>query len=172
MFLNNQISEYDCGPTSLLNAVSYLYKRDEIPVELIRIIYRNSLDCKKYIIGDCGTSKKAMRKIVRKINSYSYFNSFDLKLTVLEKNNADICKIINCLKNNGVVVVRSYLDLEHYYLITRYENNIFYICDPYLDIDKNPYNYQLSIDDLDNEENNNYSLGEIKNRQIILFNKL
>ena len=30
--LRYQISEYDCGPTSMLNAVSYLFEREEIPV--------------------------------------------------------------------------------------------------------------------------------------------
>lgn len=34
--LHYQISEYDCGPTSMLNAIIYLFDRDEIPPEVIR----------------------------------------------------------------------------------------------------------------------------------------
>lgn len=34
--LRYQMTEYDCGPTSMLNAVSYLFRRDEIPPELTR----------------------------------------------------------------------------------------------------------------------------------------
>lgn len=36
--LRYQMTEYDCGPTSMLNAVSYLFPRDEIPPEIIRSI--------------------------------------------------------------------------------------------------------------------------------------
>ena len=31
--LRYQMTEYDCGPTSMLNAISYLFPRDEIPPE-------------------------------------------------------------------------------------------------------------------------------------------
>ena len=30
--LRYQVSEYDCGPTSLLNALNYLFQREEISV--------------------------------------------------------------------------------------------------------------------------------------------
>ena len=36
--LHYQLPEYDCGPTSMLNAVSYLFRREEIPPEIIRSI--------------------------------------------------------------------------------------------------------------------------------------
>ena len=31
--LHYQLTEYDCGPTSLLNAISFLFEREEIPVK-------------------------------------------------------------------------------------------------------------------------------------------
>lgn len=43
--LHYQISEYDCGPTSMLNGISYLFEREEIPAELIRNIMIYALDC-------------------------------------------------------------------------------------------------------------------------------
>ena len=36
--LHYQLTEYDCGPTSLLNAVNYLFEREEIPPEIVRNI--------------------------------------------------------------------------------------------------------------------------------------
>ena len=33
--LRYQMTEYDCGPTSMLNAVSYLFRREEIPPEIV-----------------------------------------------------------------------------------------------------------------------------------------
>ena len=32
--LRYQMTEYACGPTSMLNAVSYLFQREEIPPEI------------------------------------------------------------------------------------------------------------------------------------------
>lgn len=29
--LHYQLSEYDCGPTSMMNALAYLFEREEIP---------------------------------------------------------------------------------------------------------------------------------------------
>lgn len=29
--LHYQLSEYDCGPTSMMNAIAYLFEREEIP---------------------------------------------------------------------------------------------------------------------------------------------
>lgn len=43
--LRYQFSEYDCGPTTMLNAVSYLFEREEIPPEIIRNVMLYSLDC-------------------------------------------------------------------------------------------------------------------------------
>ena len=34
--LHYQLSEYDCGPTSMMNAIAYLFEREEIPPEAIR----------------------------------------------------------------------------------------------------------------------------------------
>ena len=34
--LRYQFSEYDCGPTSLQNALSFLFDREEIPPEVLR----------------------------------------------------------------------------------------------------------------------------------------
>ena len=39
------MSEYDCGPTSVLNAIIYLFERDEIPPAVIRNTMLYCLDC-------------------------------------------------------------------------------------------------------------------------------
>jgi hypothetical protein len=60
--LRYQISEYDCGPTSLLNAMSFLFQREEITPELIRNIMLYSLDSygSGGVLGKSGTSRMAM----------------------------------------------------------------------------------------------------------------
>ena len=60
--LRYQMTEYDCGPTSLLNAMSFLFEREELPPELVRNIMLYSLD--SYGADGCsgksGTSHAAM----------------------------------------------------------------------------------------------------------------
>ena len=43
--LHYQFSEYDCGPTTMQNAISFLFEREEIPPEILRNIMLYCLDC-------------------------------------------------------------------------------------------------------------------------------
>ena len=169
---NTQISDYDCGSTSLLNALKYFYKKDEIPIDIIKIIYKNSLDSKNKIIGDCGTSKKAMKKIVKKLNKYCDNHNFLLKFRYLEKELCENKNIKDCIDHNGIVIVRSILDLDHYYLITNIDEEYVYIWDPYLE-ERNftYYNVKIEINKIDTEKEINYSLGNLNKRECILINK-
>ena len=48
--LRYQMTEYDCGPTSMLNAVSCLFRRDEIPPErFIRTKTWRSESCRQKV---------------------------------------------------------------------------------------------------------------------------
>lgn len=42
--LNYQSSEYDCGPTTLTNALRFLFERCDIPPELLKAIALYTLD--------------------------------------------------------------------------------------------------------------------------------
>ena len=43
--LRYQMTEYDCGPTSLLNGISCLLPREDIPPEILRSVMLYCLDC-------------------------------------------------------------------------------------------------------------------------------
>ena len=43
--LRFQVTEFDCGTVSLLNAFSYLFDRKEIPAKLVKAIHSYTLDC-------------------------------------------------------------------------------------------------------------------------------
>ena len=53
--LRYQLSEYDCGPTSMLNALAFLFEREDIPPEAVRNIMLYCLDC----YGSDGVSGKS-----------------------------------------------------------------------------------------------------------------
>ena len=68
--LRHQMTVYDCGPTSMLNAVGYLFRREEIPPEIVRNIMMYSLDCygADGACGKCGTSCMAMQFLSNWLN--------------------------------------------------------------------------------------------------------
>lgn len=43
--LRLQVSDYDCVPTSFVNALAYLYERREIPPTVLQRVYMLCLDC-------------------------------------------------------------------------------------------------------------------------------
>ena len=57
--LRYQNTEYDCGTTSFVNALAYLYDRENIPVELLKAVYKFTLDAEGSdgVEGSGGTSR-------------------------------------------------------------------------------------------------------------------
>ena len=76
--LHYQLSEYDCGPTAILDAISYLFPREEIPPEIIRNVMLYCLDCynTEGCPGKSGTSHMEYNRIV----PVELFNTTELKL--------------------------------------------------------------------------------------------
>ena len=58
--LRFQVTEFDCGTISLLNAFSFLFEREEIPAALVKSIHKYTLDCydEEGNIGQGGRSPK------------------------------------------------------------------------------------------------------------------
>ena len=80
--LRYQDTEYDCGTTSFINALAYLYDREDFPVELLKQIYRFTLDVKgpEGITGEGGTSKKHAELLSDWFVKYANQNNgFDIK---------------------------------------------------------------------------------------------
>ena len=49
--LNYQMTEYDCGPTSMANAVSFLFKREEISPDIPKYIMQYCMDAYAGLTG-------------------------------------------------------------------------------------------------------------------------
>lgn len=102
--LRYQNTEYDCGTTSFVNALAYLYDREDIPVELLT----------KYFVEYANKNDK-----------------FDVNCEILYGKDVTLDKIKDTVSMNGVVIARCYQDTEHYVLITDVDDNFTYIFDPY-----------------------------------------
>ena len=188
--LNYQTTEYDCGPTTLLNAMSYLFKREEIPPDVVKHIVLYSLDTynEKGESGKSGTSRMAMLFLSEWLNKFGKIKKFPISCEFLASENIFIAqnsKIVAALQQGGAVVVRLRYGCWHYVLLTGADEQNIYLFDPYfrktpfkqkglkIITDKpNSMNRQVSFDNINSSGKGLYALGPEKTREaIIIFNR-
>lgn len=186
--LRFQITEFDCGTVSLLNAFSYLYERENIPALLVKQINKYTLDCydENGNLGNGGTSREAIKKLTTWITNYTNSNDFDVICIRLTGEEVTIERLIETVNSNGVILARSWQEVEHYILITKIKNNKAYIFDPYYlekthyDKDKEvkivlnkpfTHNRIVTLKRLLSESEKDFSLGKIDNRECVLINR-
>lgn len=186
--LRFQVTEFDCGTVSLLNAFSYLYEREEIPAELVKAIHRYTLDCYDEYgnLGQGGTSREAVNKLTHWIERYTNSHSFQVTCKRLEKEEVTLEAMEECLKKGGCVFLRCWQECEHYVIATKIDRKTAYIFDPYY-LDKNSYkrdrnvklilnkpfthNRRVSLKRLFSETEKDFSLGKIDRRECVLINR-
>ena len=189
--LRYQISEYDCGPTAMLDAVSYLFEREEVPPEVIRNIMLYCLDCysAEGVSGKSGTSCMAMMFLSNWLNNFGKTGQLHIASDYLAAGNVFLgpgSYVYDALKRGGVVVVRLYLDDWHYALLTGVENGRVRMFDPYyrqgkfaepeiVMVPDQPFAYNRLVPEklLNVETLTTYALGPVATREaIILYNSV
>lgn len=187
--LRYQNTEYDCGTTSFINALAYLYDRENIPVELLKQIYRLTLDIKgpEGISGEGGTSRKHAELLADYFVDYANKNNnFDIKCKILRGKGVSIENMKEALDKQGVVIARCWQESEHYVLITKIDDYFAYIFDPYY-LNKDYYvddedvaivthedfthNRLVKIKRLFGESHKDFSLLDGPNRSVILLSR-
>lgn len=134
--MHYQISEYDCGPTTLLNAINYLFAREQIPPDIIRNIMLYTLDAygRGGRQGKSGTSYAAMMFLSQWMDDYGRAGDFPIGSTYLRGKSVTLSengRIFDGLRRNGVAILRLFYDVEHYVLVNRIEGERAYMFDPY-----------------------------------------
>jgi hypothetical protein len=135
--LSYQTSEYDCGPTTLLNAMRYLFEREEISPEIIKTISLYTLDAydQNGEFGKSGTSYMAMMFISNWFNHFGQIKNFPIHTEMLLNENVQIgqnSKIVECLQQGGTVILLVWLgNCKHYILLTDIDDNYLCLFDPY-----------------------------------------
>lgn len=187
--LRYQMSEYDCGPTSMLNAISYLFERDEIPPEVIRNIMLYCLDCynAEGVPGKCGTSTAAMMFLSNWLCGFGKIGRLEVSSQYLSGKNVYLgqeSRINDALRRGGAAVVRLYYDVEHYVLLTGVQGDRILMFDPYyweepfeqpdiLMVSDYPctYNRVVPMHYFNRESREIYALGPYEGREaVLLFN--
>ena len=144
--LGYQITEYDCATITFLNALRYLYNRDEISPGVIKYIMQESLDGKGYNgeIGRGGTTVTATVRIAEWLKENAKSEGMNIKVTILKGDDYSIDNqyLKNAISLGGTAILRIYQEYEHYGLLTKLDNEFAYIFDP----------YYLDIKEYDNDE--------------------
>lgn len=134
--LNYQVTEYDCGPTTVLNAVSCLFKREEIPPVIIKHIMTYCLDsCNdKGEFGKGGTSRIAMMYMSNWFNQYHTVQDFPIRCEYLTGAAVTVgpdTLLTRGLRQGAVAVVRLWYGCWHYVLFTGADRRSVHLFDPY-----------------------------------------
>ena len=188
--LHYQLSEYDCGPTSMLNAMSYLFQREEIPPEIVRNIMLYCLDCygADGAAGKSGTSCMAMMFLSNWLNGFGQAGHLPISSRYLSGEAVNLrqnSSLRDALYRGGAAVVRLDLDGWHYVLLTGIQEDRVFLFDPYyLDTPFEDKEIQMVTDHpgaynrivptwyFERETQTLYSLGPVENREaVILFNE-
>lgn len=188
--LSYQSTEYDCGPTTMLNAINYLFHRKDISPEVVKAIMIYCLDGynNKGEAHKSGTTGMAMLFLSNWLNQFGKVKRWPIHCQVVSKEEARISqnsKITECLQLGGVAVAKVMLGCWHYVLLTGIDNEYVYLFDPYYR--KNPFkeagvfmihdkptkmNRKVLRSILNSESKANYSMGLIEDREcVLLYNK-
>ena len=187
--LRYQITEYDCGPTSLLNAVSFLFEREDIPPELVRNIMLYSLDTygADGVSGKSGTSHTAMLFLSHWLEGFGKAGRLPIRseyLTGRDVNLSGGSRIVSALRRGGAAVVRLDLDGWHYVLLAGIEGEGVLVFDPYylpgalpaeiqvVQGQETKYNRIIPRTLFETEEIRPYGFGPFDQREaVLLFNR-
>lgn len=185
--LHYQLTNYDCGPTSVLNALSFLFEREELPPETVRNVMLYCLDCygPDGIQGKSGTSCAAMMFLTNWFNSLSEIKHLPISCKYLSGKSVYLGGdglLSDALHRGGAAVVRLFYDEWHYVLFTGEKAGNVYVFDPYFrdepfeqeDITvtlKSPFTYNRIVPHsyFNRESLELYSLGPQDIREAVLF---
>ena len=180
--LRYQNTEYDCGTTSFVNALAYLYDREDIPIELLKEIYKLTLDVKNLegITWKGGTSTHNAELLAKHFVDYANKNDeFNLKCKILNADEVDVESMKKSLNGSSVIIARCWHGGEHYVLITKMDDifDPYYLEEDYYTTDNDvaivlhetfSHNRLVKIERLFDEDKKDFSLLEKDKRSIIV----
>lgn len=184
-----QSSDYDCGPTSVTNAIRYLFERAEIPPVVLKHIWAMGVDTfsDSGEPGKAGTSKASMRYMAAWFECFAEKCGFPLKAAFIDSEFASVepgSLVWKCLERGGCAVIRCTLDGGgHYVLLTELlpEGRIG-LFDPYDEVpDRDDPARRFIQDDpkcknravdaavFNRQDGSDYAMGPVDKREILLF---
>lgn len=186
--LRFQVTEFDCGSVTLLNAISYLFEREEIPAELVRAISLYTLNQydEKGNLKEDDLDAETVEKMTDWITAFAKEKDFGIDCVHLEGEAVSMEKLQTCMQARGCVFLKTYHPDEHYVLLTNLDSTFAYLFDPYyldetyydegatdiLEIEfEKPFSYnrKVSLERFESEKIEDFALGPILKRECVLI---
>ena len=185
-----QLTEYDCGTTSIINALRYLFYRNEISPEILKYLMQYTLDKsnEKGEVGKGGTSTLAMHYLCNWLNENAPKKGMNLKCNYIPQKE---CSIYNndleeAIKKGGVAILRVCQSGDHYCLLTKMDEKYAYIFDPYYfnhcpNFDKcfefindKPFEYNRKVlkTRMNEKTEKDFALVDNENKEIIVIERI
>lgn len=188
--LHYQVSEYDCVPTTLINAVAYLFERKSVPPLVVRHIYAYSLDTVSSggRLGRAGTSGYAVQLLGQWLMNYKT-RGFSVRTEYLAEHDVHLRNngpIASALGEGGLALCNIYLGHNewHFVLALRFRDEWLEVFDPYRrrairglagqvrvlsgDSGRDP-NLAIRRSHLDRSNGGRFTLGEPQKRECLLM---
>lgn len=185
--LNYQTTEYDCGPTSMSNAISFLFKREEISPDITKHIMQYCLDGynQRGEAYKSGTTDMAMWFMSHWLNQFGKVRKFPIWCENLQGSDVflgDTSRVTVCLQQKGAVVAKVMLGCWHYVLLTGLDGEYVELFDPYFrqrPFDKDGiemvwneprrFNRRVHMDVLNRDGKEPYEFGRVDQRECVLL---
>lgn len=187
-----QTTDCDCGPTTLTNALRFLFEREEIPPILLKQIWTlgndNYSDAGEP--GRAGTSKEVLRYLAHWFTQYGKKCGFPIEACFLEMNEIALesgSVIWHCLEDGGCVMLRCVINggSGHYVLLTGLtDGGDICLFDPYDEqCDPGDPSCRFVCDEpkrmnrivcaarLNRVDDEDYAMGSVEKREALLFGR-
>lgn len=124
-----QASTYDCVPTTFINALNYLFHREETPPFVVNQVYRNCLD----VEAARGTSSRAVQDMGYWLSTYSEprYDSFAIKSKFIVGAQVHLrqnSKILKCINANGAALLCVHSSQSCWHYILGFGHDGDYLC--------------------------------------------
>lgn len=186
--LRYQITDFDCGSVNLLNCLTYLFEREELPAELVRVIstYTLSFYDMKGNLEKNMENKSLAFYVSNWINKFAAQKNIPVKCKFELGADVSVYDIVDCLKKGGCVHMKTGTDQSPYVMLTAIDDNYVYLFDPcfksFLEnknsvnvqaIDDNPFgfNRRVTIEHFLSEKHINYAIGPVKYREALILKR-
>jgi len=187
--LRYQATQYDCGPTTITNAIMYLFEREEIPPDLVRHIGQCTLDSydREGYCGKYGTSGAAIRYFGAWLNELRYAGLLPIRSRYLEHENVYFgpgSELSQALRDGAAIVLHVFCEGGHYILLTGERQEGILAFDPYyrkdevsregvIRVNDQPFSHNRIIPEtvLNDAGREYYSMGESVTREALVIKR-
>ena len=129
--LRYQTTQNDCVPVTFLNSISCLYRRIDIPPEVVRNVYNYTLDSLNAKGRINGSSMHSIELITQWLNSYKTTN-FNIKAVLRYGRQVSSDEVEQYIKEGGVAILEMKMwRYWHYILIMGIGDSNYFCFDPY-----------------------------------------